>query len=74
MYWSSFGAWLGRLFDDRITIDDVIGYAIIGAAIIGIVAASIEYIGGRVREDQPRKQRFRAWQRRRRSKALEDRR
>ena len=72
MYWSSFGALIGRLFDDQITINDVIIYAVVGGAIIGIVATSIEYIGGRVREDQPRTQRYRAWQRRRRSKALED--
>ena len=72
MYWSSFGALIGRLFDDQITINDVIIYTAVGGAIIGIVATSIEYIGGRVREDQPRTQRYRAWQRRRRSKALED--
>ena len=72
MYWSSFGALLGRLIDDQITINDVIVYAVVGGAIIGVVATSIEFIAGRVREDQPRTQRYRAWQRRRRSKALED--
>ena len=72
MDWSSFGAWLVRLFDGQITINDVIVYAIVGGAIIGIVAMSIEYFGGRAREDRPRTQNYRAWQRRRRSKALED--
>ncbi len=72
MDWSSFGAWLVGLFDGQITINDVIVYAIVGGAIIGIVAMSIEYIVGRIREDQPRTQRYLAWQRRRRSKALED--
>ncbi len=72
MYWSSFGALIGRLFDDQITINDVIIYAVVGGAIIGIVATSIEYISGRGREDRPRMQRYRSWQRRRRSKALED--
>ena len=72
MYWSSIEALLGRLIDDQITIDDIIVYAIVGGTIIGIIATSIEYISGRVREDRPRKQRYRSWQRRRRSKALED--
>ncbi len=72
MYWSSIEALLGRLIDDRITLDDIIVYAIVGGAIIGIIATSIEYISGRGREDRPRMQRYRSWQRRRRSKALED--
>ncbi len=72
MYWSSIDALLGRLIDDQITIDDIIVYAIVGGAAIGIVATSIEYIRGRVREDRPRPQKYRTWQRRRRSKALEE--
>ncbi len=72
MNWSSIEALLGRLIDDQITIDDIIVYAIVGGAIIGIIATSIEYISGRGREDRPRMQRYRSWQRRRRSKALED--
>ena len=72
MNWSSIEALLGRLIDDQITIDDIIVYAIVGGAAIGIVATSIEYIRGRGREDRPRPQKYRTWQRRRRSKALED--
>ena len=72
MYWSSIEALLGRLIDDQITIDDIIVYAIVGGAVIGIFATAIGYFSGRVLEDRPRPQKYRTWQRRRRSKALED--
>ena len=72
MFWSSLGIWFGRLIDDQVTVSDVVAYAVVGGVIIGIVATSIEMVGGRVRQDQPRSQRYRAWKKRHRSKTVED--
>ncbi len=44
MNWSSIEALLGRLIDDQITIDDIIVYAIVGGAVIGIFATASDIL------------------------------
>ena len=60
-HWVSLGDLVRHLFDDQITINDIIVYALLSGTIIGIIATRIEYFSGRVRADLPRAQRYRLW-------------